>query len=128
MIGDDDDDAEGGWGAGGMAGADGADGEDGDFDPCNICVAGDPVDLVPSKGGYNDFVDLGGKLAPFDGDPCADVPTPANTKTADSADSDTKSAIMAKTTSTKNVGEKCETKADVDTSVNMCVAGKVVKK
>jgi outer membrane murein-binding lipoprotein Lpp len=132
MIGDDDDDdAEGGdWGgAGGKAGADG---DDGDFDPCNICVAGDPVDLVPSKGGYNDFVDLGGKLAPFDGDPCADVPTPTPTAPAasSSSSSGTVNAILGSSSASakKDVGDKCQTKADVDTSVNMCVAGKVVKK
>jgi hypothetical protein len=104
----------------------------GDFDPCNICVAGEPVDLVPSKGGYNDFVTLGGNMAPFEGDPCANLPTPTapTTTTSSSSSSGSVNAILgsASATAKKDVGEKCQSKADVDTSVNMCVAGKVVKK
>ena len=135
------DDESGEWGQGGGFGDfdPGADGDMGGFDPCNICVAGDPVDLVPSKGGYNDFVGLNSKMAAFEGEDCSSIANNTTTTTAatttttssssSSGSTSTLKAFAADDSATKkSVGQTCSTKQDVDTSVNACVAGKVVKK
>lgn len=133
-------DDDGALGMDGMDGEDGAGDPDGiseddmEFDPCDICVAGEPIDLVPSKGGYDDLVDLKSKLSKFEGEDCATF-TPKKPIVKDApvdSKADSIKTIAAKGSdkaveSKKAVGEKCVSKSEVDSS-NMCVAGKVVKK